>query len=378
LNKQSAALLDMLPRYKRVRIEIERFLSGLAIGSMIPTESELMLKFSVSRVTARKALQDLRAEGVLESFKGKGTFLAKTPTKFFTDENRLKILGVILPTLESRNMARLFQGIETEAARRGYRVLLTHNGNQPDRQISLLDEISRQNVDGVLIYPNGFVTEDKRFLHLLSELQKKKLKLVFLDRYVAGYDFPCVMTDNVKGMYQATEHLILQGYRKPALLGFWKSNTVHADRRRGFLSALRDYKISTSGILEKETGVKDFDKHAFEIMASWIKGMNKEKFPFDSVACMADSIAYGVFLALRNAGIRVPEDIALVGYDNEDSGLYRAMGLHLTSVQQPLEKIGEVAVTTLVQMMNGKKMKENSIHTMLDPRLIIRASCGRK
>ncbi len=368
--------MDMLPLYKRVRLEIEGLLSGMSVGCMIPTESELMQKFSISRVTIRKALQDLRNEGILESFKGKGTFLAKIQKKTAYDEKVTKILGVIMPTIESRNMARIFQGIENEASRLGFRVLLTYNGGDPLRQITLLKEISKQKVDGILLYPDGFVTENKNFLQLLSDLQQWKKKLVFLDRYVGGYSFPCVMTDNVKGMYQATEHVILQGYRKPALIGFWSNNTVHTDRRKGFLNALHDYKIPTSNILESEVGSKDFDKHAYEITTSWLKGEKKSEHAFDSIVCMTDAIAHGVFMALRNAGLRVPEDVVIIGYDNDDSALYQAMGLHLTSIQQPLEKIGEMAAATLIQMIAGKVANGNSNHKLLDPQLIIRTSCG--
>ena len=190
-------------------------------------------------------------------------------------------------------------------------------------------------VAGILLYPDRFVTERKEFLALLRELKKRNLPLVLLDRYIPNVDFPCVMTDNVQGMYQVTEHLICCGRRRPALVGFWPSNTVHRDRRRGVTEALRDHGLEPTPVLEVEIqGEADFFQAAREAVAGWIQGKRPQDLPFDSVICMFDMLAYGAFAALREAGLRVPEDVALVGYDNFDSEIYRALGLELTSVQQ--------------------------------------------
>jgi DNA-binding LacI/PurR family transcriptional regulator len=363
------SLMDILPRYQRLRIEIEKHLSDLQVGDKISTEGELMKKFGFSRVTVRKSLLELRRAGVLESFQGKGTFLAKKTKLSFHEEKKTKLLAVVVPSIvEYRDHARIVKGIESEAAKNGFRILLLQDGGIAEKQIENLQQIPRQDVEAVFIYPDGYITEQQAFLDAVTSLKKDQIPVIFLDRYVPEFDFPCVMTDNVRGMYIATEHLILSGSRRPALLGFWKNNPVHADRRKGYLAALRDYKLTPG--LEKETGKKDYDAHAFEIVSAWIE--EKKKLPFDSIVCMTDFIAHGAFLALKKAGLRVPEDIALVGYDHIDAELYQKMGLNLTSVKQPCEEIGAAAVRAFLE--GGKK----PLHTLLQPQLIIRTSCGEK
>ncbi|MES2692270.1 MAG: GntR family transcriptional regulator [Verrucomicrobiota bacterium] len=374
----SKTVMDLLPRYQRVRLELESYLSGLAIGAKIPTEQEIIKKFKISRVTARKALQLLRSDGTLESFPGRGTFLAKLPARAPTlPQSRL--IGLLVPNASAPMVGGIVWGVEAEATRRGYHVLLSHDHNDPELQIAQLGKMLDTQVAGILLYPDRFVTERKEFLGLLREIKKRNIPLVLLDRYIPNVDFPCVMTDNVQGMYQVTEHLICCGRRRPALVGFWPSNTVHRDRRRGVTDALRDHGLNPAPVLEAEIqGDEDFFQAARAAVAGWVQGKKASELPFDSIICMFDMLAYGAFTALREAGINVPDDVALVGYDNFDSEIYRTFGLELTSVQQPLDDEGATAAGLLIDRIENKPRTGRANHTLLPPRLVVRTSCGAK
>lgn len=370
-------VIELLPRYQRVRLELEKYLSEQPVGTKIPTERELIKKFDISRVTARKALQSLRKDGTLESTPGRGTFLARLPAAPTTGIVQTKLIGLLVPNATEPMVGGIVRGVEAEATRRGYHMLLSHDHNDPELQIRQLEKMMTAQVAGILLYPDRFVTERKEFLVLLKNLKKRGIPLVLLDRYIAGLDFPCVMTDNVQGMYQLTEHLICCGRRRPALVGFWPTNTVHRDRRRGVIEALRDHGLKPEPVLECEVGAdQDFFDTARAAVAGWVKGRRAADLSFDSIICMFDLLAYGAFTALREAKLCVPDDIALVGYDNFDSQVYRSLGLKLTSVQQPLDEEGATATSLLIDCIEGKPRAERANHILLPPKLVVRTSCG--
>lgn len=379
----SKSVIALLPRYQRVRLEVESYLAELPVGTKIPTERELIDKFNISRVTVRKALQALRENGTLESFPGRGTFVAKLAIPTKADEpatsRPVRLLGLLVPNTTEPMVGGIVRGVEAEATRRGYHMLLSHDYNDPELQIKQLGKMLETPVAGILLYPDRFVTERKDFLALLQEFKRRDLPLVLLDRYIPGVDFPCVMTDNVQGMYQLTEHLICCGRRRPALIGFWPTNTVHQDRRRGFVEALRDRGLSPVPTREVEVEAdQDFFHAAHDAVAEWVKGKTPAELPFDSIICMFDLLAYGAFTALREAGFRVPEDVALVGYDNFDSKIYRSLGLELTSVQQPLDDEGSTAASLLIDRIEGKPRTGRANHLLLPPHLVVRTSCGAR
>ena len=375
---RSKNVMDLLPRYQRVRLELEEHLSGLSIGAKIPTERELIKQFKISRVTARKALQLLRSDGTLESHPGRGTFLAKLPSRP-PSLPQSRLLGLLVPNASAPMVGGIVWGVEAEATRRGYHVLLSHDHNDPELQIAQLGKMLDTQVAGILLYPDRFVTERKEFLGLLREIKKRNIPLVLLDRYIPNVDFPCVMTDNVQGMYQLTEHLIFCGRRRPALVGFWPSNTVHRDRRRGVTEALRDHGLNPAPVIEVEIqGEEDFFQAARDAVAGWVKDRSASELPFDSIICMFDMLAYGAFSALRDAGLKVPDDVALVGYDNFDSEIYRTLGLELTSVQQPLDDEGATAAGLLIDRIENKPRTGRASHILLPPRLVVRTSCSAK
>ncbi|MDR1789570.1 MAG: GntR family transcriptional regulator [Opitutaceae bacterium] len=374
------SVIELLPLYQQVRLELENFLADWPVKTQIPTEKEIVERFKVSRVTARKALQAMRRDGTLESFPGRGTFLARSVTARTSAARSANLIGLLVPNASDPMVGGVVRGVEAEASRHGCHVLLSHDHNNPELQITQLGKMLEARAKGILLYPDRFVTERREFLDLLEEFRRRAVPLVFLDRYVPNTGFPCVMTDNVSGMYQVTEHVICCGRRRPALIGFWPSNTVHQDRRRGFVEALRDHGLPPRPALEAEiSGDRDFFQAARETVTSWVRGKKREALPFDSIVCMFDMLAFGAFTALREAGFSVPGDVALSGYDNFDSEVYRTLGLELTSVQQPRDETGATAVGLLLKQIGRRAPAAGRMrNVLLPPKLVVRTSCGEK
>lgn len=371
-------MLNMLPHYQRVRLKLEEYLSTLPIGSKIMTEKELAERFNVSRVTARRALKSFRDEDILQSYPGRGTFLTKELKETGTLRTHIRLIGLLVPSVQSQMIATIVRGVEAEATRRRYQVVLSHDHNDPQLQEVQARKMLESQVAGLMVYPDRAVTERPGFLKVLEEFRKRDKPLVLIDRYIPQVEAPCVMTDNVRGMFQVTEHLICSGRRRVALLGLWPTNTVHVDRRKGFIDALREYGLPPRPVVEADTGAENFEQSAKRIVGEWVKGKTAEELPFDSIACMNDYTAYGAFLALREAGIRVPEDIAIIGYDNLETQTFKLLGLELTSVEQPLEQMGETAAATLINMIENIPTDKKNHHVLLQPRLVIHSSCGSK
>lgn len=361
----------MLP-YEQARINIEGMLSNLAAGDRIASEPALARKFGISRPTLRKAIGELVAEGVLCARRGSGTYLRKKPEG--ERKTRSKIIGLLAPSVMNSMMARIVKGVSEISYSLGYGVLFSHHDYpDPEAQLERLTRMLELNASGALIFAESDKAFRQRYLELLGKLREKGMELAFLDHYFPGFDAPCVMTDNAAGMYMATEHLILLGRRRIALLGFGsRCEEVHLLRRKGFTDALRDYGLDPKPVLEAELGVDGHEEKASEAVAAWLAA----KTPFDAIACMEDNMAYGAFLALKAAGLKTPDDVAIVGHDNLDRDVFKLSGLELTSVDQPFEEMGRKATELLVARIEGRATERMASHALLRPKLVIRNSCG--
>ena len=370
------SLVELLPRYQRVRWELEHYLAGLAVGQKIMAEHEIADRFKVSRVTTRKALGLLRDEGIIESVRGCGTFYVRAITPQPHSRVASKVIGLLVPTVNDAMIAEIVHGVETAITRRGYHLILTHDHGQVRLQISQLNKMLDANVAGILLYPDRGVTERREFRALLKKIDAQNIPLVLLDRYIDGVGFQCVMTDNVSGMYQVTERLIHSGRKRVALIGFWEGNTSHIARRRGFVAALRNYGLPPDPVMEGCTPANYTDRYAYSLVANWVKGCRtRDDLPFDGIVCMSDFLAYEAFDALHEAGFRIPEDVALVGFDNMNTAAIRSP-LQLTTVQHPLEDIGLTAAGLLIDQLENKSRPIPGNHILLPPKLVLRTSCG--
>ncbi|RRJ96614.1 GntR family transcriptional regulator [Opitutaceae bacterium TAV4] len=407
--------------------EVQARLAGMAVGDRLPPEREFCAELGVSRVTLRKAMESLHREGFLQTRRGGGTRLARVvapPRKAGLAAHRL--IGLVVPTVENSLISRVVRGAEALAAERGFHVALAHDHGDMDYQLKQLRRMLEGGVSGVAVYPDTGNVVRSEFRDLIRRFEAQSIPLVMIDRYVPDVEAPSVMSDNVAGMYAATEHLILSGHRRLALLSFGDEGGVaDRERRKGFVQALQDYGLPAQAMREAALGTRGHEESAREAVAVWLaedaaqvlqensgltadgvldgnsftsavaaSGGGAVRPRFDGIVCMQDNMAYGAFLALRDAGLSVPEDVSLVGYDNLDRELFQAAGLHLTSVDQPAEEIGQQAAALLIDRIEGapgaiaaspvtsvatsailpRSSGKLAQHVLLKPRLVVRES----
>lgn len=366
-----------LPAYARVAREIQRRLAGMKVGERITAERQLSSELGVSRVTIRRAMETLHREGFLDTRRGGGTRLAKAvspPPPSGLAAHRL--IGLVVPTVENSFISRIVRGAEAFASEASFHVALAHDHGDMDYQLTQLQRMSEGGVSGLAVFPDSGNLVRPEFRALIKRIEERAIPLVMIDRYVPDVETPSVMSDNFAGMYMATEHLILTGHRRLALLSFGPEGDIaDRERRKGFLLALQDYDLPAEPVFEVAFGTRGHETSAREAVAAQLAA-HGGRARFDGIVCMQDNMAYGAFLALRDAGLTVPGAVGLVGYDNLDRELFNASGLRLTSVDQPAEDIGREAARLLIARIEGQSIQPRSQHILLKPRLVIRGSCG--
>lgn len=368
---------EFMPSYAKVERELHKRIALMGVGERLKSERELCADMGVSRVTLRRAMERFHREGFLEARRGGGTWLVRAIAPLPVERmmgNRL--IGLVVPTVENSLISRIVRGAEQCAADRSYHVALAHDHGDMDYQIKQLRRMVDDGVGGVAVYPDTKNLYREEFQALLAEISRANIPLVMIDRYVPEIETVCVLSDNFDGMYAATEHMILTGHRRLALLSFGAEGGVaDRDRRRGFLAALQDYGMNPRPVLEAELGVAGHEISARKVVDEWAERAGG-RLNFDGIVCMQDNMAYGAYLSLRDAGYSVPRDVALVGYDNLDREMFSAAGLRLTSVDQPSEAIGAEAARLLIDKMEGNAVEKRARHILLKPKLVLRDSCG--
>ncbi len=369
---------DKLPPYAKAKISIEQMISKLQPEAKLQSENAMAKKLGISRPTVRKAIAELVEEGILCARRGSGTYLVEKPKTEARGAGK-RMIGLLVPSIINTLIARIVKGAADQAYLQGYATLFSHHDYpNPKEQLERLEKLLEQDISGLLVFAETDMDFQRGYLELFEKAKSKGVETVLLDHPFPGTDLPCVMADNVKGLQMATKHLIALGRRKFALLSFGaRCAELHRLRKKGFSDALAEGGLKPEPVREAELGVEGHEAKAREAVGSWIRAAEGRP-PFDAIVCMEDNMAYGAFMAVKDAGLRVPEDIAIIGHDNLDSELFRSAGLELSSVDQPAEEIGSEAAKLLIASIEKTKRRERASRVLLKPKLVVRGSCGAK
>jgi len=279
---------------------------------------------------------------------------------------RSTTFGLIFPTFLAGTLySKIFHAVENEAIRKGYGIVLGTSYGKAKREEMLIDLLRERRVDGLLVIPSSEKINPECYKYL-----KKKIPLVFLDRYLPEIDTDRVTTDNVKGAYIATRHLIRLGREKIVFLsGPEAPCTSIEDRIKGYKMALDEAGIGFRRIIQTEKYITRQKECGYKAMKRFLSTYPK----FSALFAANDNVAIGALRAIREAGLKVPDDVAVVGYDDDEMAPF--LDVPLTTVAQQKGKIGKIAVKLLLERIKGWE-KGPSQHIQIEPRLVIRASCG--
>ncbi len=287
--------------------------------------------------------------------------------KFASDlrQKRTTTLGVIVPRLDSYFMSSVISGIEKVTNHYGYNLIISQSQETVKREIDSVSTLFNSRVDGLLVS----LAYDTRNLDHFNILFKKGIPVVFFDRVTSCGDCISVIIDNHRAGYDMTSHLISQGCRHILHIGGGLIRNVYHDRFSGYKQALADNNIAFDEDLVIISQLND--QVGAEVLPK-ILSMNPRP---DGIFAANDTSAVSIMCELKKAGINIPEDIAVAGFNNDP--ISRIVEPNLSTINYPGKEMGEIAAQTLINKLNN--LQSTSLKTIiLSHAAIIRQSTERK
>lgn len=272
-------------------------------------------------------------------------------------------LGVIVPRLNSYFMSSALAGMEDAASRENYNLIISQSLENAEKEIANAHTMFNKRVDGLL----ASLAYDTENIDHFAPFFKKGIPVVFFDRIYPHGDSTSIVIDNYKAAYDVTKHLIDQGCRRIMHLGGNMLRNVYADRLKGYKQALRDHNISFDE--KKLLYISRLGEEAGTKAAEHILKMTAKP---DAVFSANDTAAVYCMIKLKEAGIRIPTDIAFAGFNNDP--ISKIIEPNLTTVNYSGYDVGEAAVNTLINHLNGVSSIKATNSIILRADLIIRAS----
>ena len=352
----------MQKKYERivswVQTEIEN--GALSRGDKLPSENELMERFRVSRQTVRRAMEELTEKGVVEGRRGSGTYVTVNTRQYAGKEIRI---AVMLTYVDTYIFPSIIKGIESVLSSEGCTLQIAMTDNAVEKERMLLKEfIHTQSVDGIIAETVKSALPNPN-MELYREIENMGIPVLFVNSYYKELDIPHISMDDRKAGYLAAKHLAECGHTR--IGGIFK-----ADDGQGHLR----YAGYTDALMEQEIKIRG--DQVIWIDSEELRTMGEESAKFlkrlkgcTACVCYNDETAYKIVEIFRKAGRRVPEDLSVVGIDN--SGLAKFCPVPLTSVENPVEKLGRTAA----ERMTWKIFRNEEMETVeFEPQLIMRNS----
>jgi LacI family transcriptional regulator len=307
-----------------------------------------------------KRISDVLAEKVLkyvEEVGYKPNQLAKS-----LRTGKTHVIGLVIEDIANPFFATIAALIEKKALARGYRILYCSTNNDAAKTRDLLTMFQERHVDGyILALPNG-VEADVR------AIVRSGKPLVLFDRLLPGVQANAVVVDGAAGMYEATQHLLSQGFRQVALLMPRLDQTQMTARAQGYTQALREAGLPP--VVQEIEFPQEPEQVLQDILAFFAAHPSCE-----AVLFATNYLGVYGLEALRRLGRRIPEDIAVISFDDND--LFRLYSPPITVVAQPMEALAEDAIGTLLTSLENQAETGRIVQLQLLPQLVVRASSIR-
>ncbi len=268
-------------------------------------------------------------------------------------------IGVIVPDIQNPVYGSFYKGIETVCRQSNYTIsLFNSNESIEDEERAVNTMISHQ-MDGVILFPTN------KSKSTMAMLQNNGIPYIALARYIKGESLPLVAGDDERGGYIAGEHLLSKGYTEFIVISGPHTISSFEDRYRGFIRCLTDH------------GIDKTQAQLFQIAPTWEEAYALTKrlgtvCHGKAVFAFSDFMAMGSIKALREIGLHVPRDVAIMGYDNvEDSNIVNPS---LTTVDIRATELGQISARRLLEGIHDPKKRSEPIRELLEPQLIVRES----
>lgn len=264
-------------------------------------------------------------------------------------KNSPRIIGIIVPDIVTHYYSSIISGINDIARKNGYSTIITSSYEQYEQEKQCLEDLINIRVEGIIACLSQETTDYSHF-HVLLE---QNVPLVFFDRICLKEKFSSVITDNVESAQRATNHFFETGSKRVAFIGGANHLEIVKQRKHGYLQALRENKIP----IEKE--LVFCKKISYETGYEGTRILLALTNPPDAILGMTDSLTFGAMKAIREWGLRIPEDIALIGYTDEMHSNY--VDPPLTAMTHQTYKMGGTACKLLLRQIKGSNKVQQII-----------------
>ncbi|GGA44806.1 LacI family DNA-binding transcriptional regulator [Pelagibacterium lentulum] len=330
---------------KPATIEDVALIAGVSIATVSRALNE---PAKVADSTRRKVLEAVAKTGYTTNAMARNLRMRKS-----------NMILILAPDVGDPNFSNILVGLETEASKRGYGILIGNTQNDPARETDYLRFISSNQADGIIV-----LTGHLPFGLVQSGATKSLPPMVAVNEPVLNADIPFVGVDNLEGARIAVDHLISQGHREIAFIGQSPGRAVANLRERGYREALTraGLEIDPRFVLEAN-GTTESGRGAVERM------FVRDQLP-SAFFCVNDATALGVIIALTARGYDLPRDFSVMGFD--DISYASFVTPSLTTMKQPRLEIGEASMELLLALLEGEPIKNR--HVLLRADLILRNS----
>lgn len=250
-------------------------------------------------------------------------------------------VGIIIPEFVKSFFPEVIMGIESVLRPNGYHVLICQSNESPEIELINLKALESKMVDGFIISVTG-----KDNYTYFESLVKSNFPVVFFNRICPGLNTSQVVIDDYKWAYEAVKHLINSGHKRIAHLSGPEDLELAFNRKRGYIDALKEYGLEIDDKLIIPCGIQ---------MERGVMGahciLNMENRP-DAIFAINDPVAIGAMKTLQRNGVKIPEDMAIVGFT--ESKMAMIVEPNLTSIEQPTFEMGKIAAELLLEQMKNK------------------------
>lgn len=277
-------------------------------------------------------------------------------------QHRSNIIGVVVPNITHHYTTAVIRGILEEAAMRGYRVIISESNNDIDKQTEMLNTMIQFGVDGILLSLSKLTKDVGDVLKTLD-----KIPIVLFDKVSSKIPCTQVVINDEEAAFNAVEHLINIGKKRIAIIKEFEFSYNSEKRYAGYLRALKEHNIMVDDKIIQSC--EDINLDQGQRLTNILLTLKERP---DAIFAITDTAAIGAIKVLKKFNVKIPEDIAVVGFSNNSNSTI--IEPQLTTIDQPANRTGKTAVHYLIEEINSPNEVLRNKTIMIKTNLIIRDS----
>jgi len=279
--------------------------------------------------------------------------------------NKMKTIGVLLPTVTQPFLSSLISGIEVAAQKAGYTVLIMQSHDSYEEEVNLTQSLYDNRVSGVIC---SLAMETKNTDHFKRFIDNNTA-LVFVDRVPKSFDTFHVVIDNNDAGYKATKHLISQGCKRIAHITAGQEFSIYYERKQGYLAALKEHNLP----IEDEL-IARVNTITYEQATKACEKLLKLKNPPDGIFAPGDILGVSTIQTAKKLGFKIPQELAVIGFN--DDPISKIIDPNLSTITHPAFKMGQTSAEIVLKNLKNSKKKNEIVKqiTYLNTEVLIRES----